>query len=78
MVDVRSKRCSHPNCSKRPSYGMAGSKKADMCAEHALDGMVNVLHKKSRCGHPSCSKRPSYGMQQEGRHVRGACFGWHG
>ena len=31
-----------------------------MCAEHALDGMVNVVTK--RYGHPYCRKHPSYGM----------------
>ncbi len=59
MANVVTLRCGHPNCSKRPSYGMAGSMKAEMCAEHALDGMVDVVSK--RCGHPN-PKRPSYGM----------------
>lgn len=61
MVDVVSKRCAHRNCSKQPSLGMAGSGKAEMCAKHALDGMVSVVTRK-KCDHPSCSKRPSYGM----------------
>ena len=26
-----------------PSYGVAGSKKAEYCAQHALEGMVHVL-----------------------------------
>ncbi|CAN0288654.1 unnamed protein product, partial [Ectocarpus sp. 13 AM-2016] len=60
MVDVRSKRCRHPGCTTRPSYGEHGSKEPEFCAQHALQGMVNVCSK--RCGHPQCTKRASYGQ----------------
>lgn len=40
-------------------YGKAGTNKAELCAEHAKDGMVNVRVK--RCGHGGCHTRPSYG-----------------
>ncbi|CAN0469189.1 unnamed protein product, partial [Ascophyllum nodosum] len=29
-------------CGKRPSFGVAGTKTAEYCRQHALDGMVNV------------------------------------
>eukprot|EP00903_Cladosiphon_okamuranus_P018710 g17223.t1 len=45
-------------CTKQPSYGRAGGK-AEVCAEHAEDEMVDVLKKK--CGHGGCDKLPSYG-----------------
>lgn len=42
---------------------MEGTKKAERCAQHAMDGMVNVLYK--RCGHPGCTTRPSNGVRGE-------------
>eukprot|EP00752_Nemacystus_decipiens_P015574 g13897.t1 len=51
--------CSHPNCSKQPSYGVVGSTGAARCSEHSLDSMVDdVVNKK--CSHPNCSKQPYY------------------
>ncbi|CAN0008214.1 unnamed protein product, partial [Pylaiella littoralis] len=32
-------KCTHRGCSKRPSYGVAGTKTAEFCCEHAKDGM---------------------------------------
>lgn len=46
-------------CYKRPSYGKVGGK-AELCAEHTKDGMVNVRLK--RCSHVGCTKQPSYGI----------------
>ncbi|CAN0032688.1 unnamed protein product [Ectocarpus fasciculatus] len=42
MINVRRKRCGHPGCTKRPSYGNPGSKKAEFCTQHAQHDMVNV------------------------------------
>ena len=50
--------CASSNCSKRPSYGRVGGK-AELCAEHADEGMVDVRSK--RCGRSGCMKQPSYG-----------------
>ena len=47
-------------CSKQPSYGVADSKKAEYCAQHAPDGIFNVVIK--RCVHGGFSMRPSYGV----------------
>ncbi|CAN0022283.1 unnamed protein product [Sphacelaria rigidula] len=60
MVDVVHKKCGGEGCSTRPSYGVAGSTKAEFCPKHARAGMVNVRDKK--CGQRNCSKNPSYGV----------------
>ncbi|CAM9903697.1 unnamed protein product [Sphacelaria rigidula] len=59
MVNVPSKRCGKEGCSKLPSFGAAGGRKAEFCATHAPAGMVNVSS--SRCGEEGCSKQPSFG-----------------
>lgn len=55
-----SKKCAEEECSKSPSYGVAGSKKAEFCSQHARAGMVNV--KSNACVQEDCSKQPSYGV----------------
>lgn len=42
--------------------------KAELCAEHAEEGMVNVVS--SRCGHDGCSKPPSYTAKTGGKAER--------
>ena len=34
--------CKTEGCGKKPSYGVAGTKTVEYCAQHAPDGMVNV------------------------------------
>lgn len=46
MFPLYCKRCTHQDCNKKPSYGVEGSKTADVCAPHAKDGMVPVLKKR--------------------------------
>ena len=60
MINVVSKSCAHNSCTKRPSYGVAGSRKAEYCSQHASDGMIDVVRK--RCAHNSCTKHSSYGV----------------
>ena len=57
---MESKRCAHNGCTKYPIYGVAGSKRTEYCAQHALDGMINVMSK--RCAQNGCTKQPSYGV----------------
>ena len=45
---VRSKRYGHPGCSKAPSHGVEGTKQAELCAQHAREGMVDV--EGNKCG----------------------------
>ncbi|CAN0460201.1 unnamed protein product, partial [Ectocarpus sp. 8 AP-2014] len=54
------KECCRKGCVKRPSYGKYGSTKAEYCAQHAEDNMIDVRSK--RCGHAGCTTRPSYGI----------------
>ncbi|CAB1117114.1 unnamed protein product [Ectocarpus sp. CCAP 1310/34] len=42
MVDIHNiRRCAHEDCVKHPTYGVPGTRKAEFCAPHALDGMVS-------------------------------------
>ena len=60
MVNVRCKRCDHPDgCGKVPAFGLPGASRS-RCTTHKEPGMVNLLHK--RCPHPGgCTKIPSFG-----------------
>ena len=60
MFNVRSKKCARDACSKRPSYGISGSTKAEYCAQHGLEGMVRVSSK--ICADQGPSIMPSYGI----------------
>ena len=46
-------------CTKRPSYGIRGSKRPEYCAPHKLRGMVNVINKFCL----ECKARPSFGTR---------------
>lgn len=61
MVDVVNKKCMQPGgCSKQPSYGKEGDKRATFCAEHALAGLVNIVS--PRCSTEGCLKHAAYGL----------------
>eukprot|EP00903_Cladosiphon_okamuranus_P013808 g12851.t1 len=63
MINVLTKRCRHPNCEKKATFGepgKLGGKYAEFCAGHAEDGMADVNHVK-RCAYPTCTKQPSFG-----------------
>ena len=60
MVDAKSRRCKTEGCDKRSSFGVAGTKTAEYCAQHAPDGMVDV--KSRKCSTEGCGKKPSYGV----------------
>lgn len=60
MVNVISKKCVQPGCSKIPSYGIEGTHKAELCVQHTREGMVDVKNRK--CAHPGCSTRPHFGI----------------
>lgn len=40
---------------------MGGTKRAELCAQHAKEGMVDVINK--RCGHRGCNKPPSHRVE---------------
>ena len=60
MVDVCRKKSRTEGCGKLPSYGVAGTKTVEYCAQHAPDGMVDVKCRK--CRTEGCGKSPSYGV----------------
>ena len=61
MVDVRSRRCAHDSCFKRPRFNIKGIKKPAYCKNHAEDSMVNVYGR--RCSYFSCTKPPRYNVK---------------
>lgn len=46
-------------------YGLEGTKRPEYCAEHAKDGMINVLSR--RCTNPSCNTIASFGVNDDRR-----------
>lgn len=68
MVHIYAKKCAGDGCSKQPSFGVAGSKKAKYCTEHALEGMIDVSAKTSELRYD----------RQEGRVLCSVCFGGNG
>lgn len=58
MVDVRSERCYREGCSKAPSFGLEGSRKARVSLQNAEEGVVEVI--KRRRSRKGWSKRPSF------------------
>ena len=60
MLNTKRRLCSDGSCLKRPSYGEAGSKKAEFCSKHARTEMGNVVNKKR--GYEGCSTLPSGGV----------------
>ena len=67
MVNIDSRKCKTEGCGKQSSYGVAGTKTAEFCAQHAVDytqhspdGMVDVYNRK--CRTKGWGKGPSYGI----------------
>jgi len=65
MVNVKDKKCEHPDCETRPNYNLTGETKARFCNEHKTEGMVDIKNKK--CEHFDCSKQPNYNLPGETR-----------
>lgn len=36
--------CKHQGCNKYPTFGVESTKKKERCAQHALEGMVDVMN----------------------------------
>ena len=54
------RRCENPTCPKQASYGLKGTARRQFCAQHAVDGMVDVCSK--RCSREGCSKHATFGV----------------
>ena len=48
MINVNRRKCTNESCVIRRSLGVAGTKTAECCAEHALDGMVDFTSRKCK------------------------------
>ena len=51
-MDVCNRRCQHPGCSKRPCFGLPGTRPC-FCGTHRSPEMVDVISHK--CAYPGCS-----------------------
>ena len=60
MVNVKSRKCKIQGCVTAPSFGLAGTKTAEYCAQHAPDEMVDI--KSRKCRTQGCGKGPSFGV----------------
>ena len=49
MIDVVSRRCGDPSCTRRPLYNMSGLRPV-LCREHKHPGMIDVVS--ARCQEP--------------------------
>lgn len=58
MVDITHKMCNAVGCMDRPSFGVAGTRKALKCAVHKDVGMVDVVH--NICETEGCDERATY------------------
>lgn len=55
--------CQFPSCSRTPSYGLEGEKRATHCGQHRVPCMVNVIRR--RCVFESCQRGPSFNYPTE-------------
>jgi hypothetical protein len=63
MINVKSKKCTHPNCKKIPNFNYEGESIGLYCATHKVEGMVDV--KSKTCNHPDCKKQPAFNYEGE-------------
>ncbi|CAN0451809.1 unnamed protein product [Ascophyllum nodosum] len=60
MVNVRDRKCRTEGCGTIAVFGVAGTRSAEYCSQHAPDGMIDVRNR--NCTTEGCSKRPSFGV----------------
>ncbi|CAB1096614.1 unnamed protein product [Ectocarpus sp. CCAP 1310/34] len=60
MINVVTRKCSHPGCIKSASFGKHGSSKRESCSQHAKQGMVNICTR--MCDYQGCLKASSFGV----------------
>jgi hypothetical protein len=61
MIDIKSKKCIHPNCKKTSSYNYQGKTERLYCSEHKKENMLDIKTKK--CIHTNCKIRPNYNYE---------------
>ena len=74
MVDVITKKCAAPGgCPKQPSFGVAGSRKAEYCAKHSAPGMICLRTSKAKKDYANGKRRADDGSDMDdmdGRRTR--------
>lgn len=74
MVDVITKKCAAPGgCPKQPSFGVAGSRKAEYCARHSSPGMICLRTSKAKKDYAGGKRRADDGSDMDdmdGRRTR--------
>ena len=63
MIDVKHKRCIHPNCKMHPIFNYIGIKTPLYCGHHKLKDMVNL--KSAMCNNPTCKKQAKYNFKDK-------------
>ena len=63
MVNVVSPRC--VSCNKIPNFNHPIETKGKYCADHRLEGMIDVMHRK--CFNFDCDKQPAYNYPNESK-----------
>ena len=66
MAAIKRQLCEHRGCTRRPSFGAPGTKKARWCKAHRHSGSEDVVSKQ-HCEHPGCKKRPSFSTDKKPR-----------
>ena len=60
MVNIYGRKCRTEGCGKKTWLGVAGTKTAEYCAQHAPEGMVDIYGRK--CRTEGCGNKPSFGV----------------
>ena len=60
MVNIKSKKCKTEGCGKQPSFGVAGTKRVEYCAQQASDKTIVVKNRK--CKTHGCGKWLTFGL----------------
>jgi EsV-1-7 cysteine-rich motif len=68
MVRLFAQLCEDPSCGTRSSFGYEGDRKVKRCAEHKLNGMIDLVNK--MCKHPKCNRHASFGYEADKQLVR--------
>lgn len=72
---IHSQKCSHTGCSKYPSYGFKAGGKKRRCADHAAQGMTNLLKKCEECRKTASYSFPGLARTHCGQHKKNGMAG---
>jgi hypothetical protein len=67
MIDIKSRKCLHPDCKVQPFYNYENESRAIYCMKHKLTGMIDIKNKK--CVYSGCKVIPNYNYENESRAI---------